>query len=285
MFKKVISFKENNFFIIYKKIKTYIIYKMKRIRLKKKLKTKKINILFLVIILIFIGIILIFNFVNKKISTVIMDYATLEAQKLSSIIINKAVSKHITEQIEPEDLFSVTQDSNGEIKSIDFNSSTVNKFLTETTNSIQINLRNIEKGDIDALEFSDSILIDYNKENLKKGIIYEISSGLIFNNSLLSNIGPRIPVKISLLGDATGSVSSEVKNYGINNALIEVYVELAINEQVILPFYEDVIKVESKIPVAMKIVTGSVPDYYANGLNSATPALTIPYENSRKKGG
>ena len=285
MFKKVISFKENNFFIIYKKIKTYIIYKMKRIRLKKKLKIKKINILFLVIILIFIGIILIFNFVNKKISTVIMDYATLEAQKLSSIIINKAVSKHITEQIEPEDLFSVTQDSNGEIKSIDFNSSTVNKFLTETTNSIQINLRNIEKGDIDALEFSDSILIDYNKENLKKGIIYEISSGLIFNNSLLSNIGPRIPVKISLLGDATGSVSSEVKNYGINNALIEVYVELAINEQVILPFYEDVIKVESKIPVAMKIVTGSVPDYYANGLNSATPALTIPYENSRKKGG
>ena len=258
---------------------------MKRIRLKKKLKIKKINILFLVIILIFIGIILIFNFVNKKISTVIMDYATLEAQKLSSIIINKAVSKHITEQIEPEDLFSVTQDSNGEIKSIDFNSSTVNKFLTETTNSIQINLRNIEKGDIDALEFSDSILIDYNKENLKKGIIYEISSGLIFNNSLLSNIGPRIPVKISLLGDATGSVSSEVKNYGINNALIEVYVELAINEQVILPFYEDVIKVESKIPVAMKIVTGSVPDYYANGLNSATPALTIPYENSRKKGG
>ncbi len=285
MFKKVISFKENNFFIIYKKIKTYIIYKMKRIRLKKKLKIKKINILFLVIILIFIGIILIFNFVNKKISTVIMDYATLEAQKLSSIIINKAVSKHITEQIEPEDLFSVTQDSNGEIKSIDFNSSTVNKFLTETTNSIQINLRNIEKGDIDALEFSDSILIDYNKENLKKGIIYEISSGLIFNNSLLSNIGPRIPVKISLLGDATGSVSSEVKNYGINNALIEVYVELAINEQVILPFYEDVIKVESKIPVAMKIVTGSVPDYYANGLNSATPALTIPYENSSKKGG
>ena len=102
---------------------------------------------------------------------------------------------------------------------------------------------------------------------------------------MLSNIGPRIPVKISLLGDATGSVSSEVKNYGINNALIEVYVELAINEQVILPFYEDVIKVESKIPVAMKIVTGSVPDYYANGLNSATPALTIPYENSSKKGG
>ncbi len=251
---------------------------MKRIKLKRKLKIKKLNILLFSIILIFIGIIMIFSFVNKKVSTVIMDYASLEAQKLSSIIINKAVSKHITEQVEPEDLFTITQDSNGEIKSIDFNSSTVNKFLTETTNSIQINLRNIEKGDIDALEFSDSILVDYDKENLKKGIIYEISSGLIFNNSLLSNLGPKIPVKISLLGDATGSVSSEVKNYGINNALIEVYVNLSIKEQVILPFYEDVIEVESKIPVAMKIVTGSVPNYYANGLNESTPSLAIPYE-------
>ena len=251
---------------------------MKRIRLKKKLKIKKINILLLAIILILIGIVLIFNFVNKKLSTVIMDYATLEAQKLSSIIINKAVSKHITEQVEPDDLFRVTQDSNGEIKSIDFNSSTVNKFLTETTNSIQINLRNIEKGDVDALEFSDSILVDYDKEKLKKGIIYEISSGIIFNNSLLNNIGPKIPVKISLVGDATSSVSSEVTNYGINNALIEVYVNLEINEQVILPFYEDVIKVTSKVPVALKLVTGTVPKYYVSGLNESTPSLVVPYE-------
>lgn len=251
---------------------------MKRIRLKRRIKIKKINFLILAIIIILIGVVLTFNFINKKVSTVIMNYATLEAKKLSSIIINKAISKHITEKIDPDDLFTITQDSNGEIKSIDFNSSEVNRFLTETTNSVQINLRNIEKGDIDALEFSDSVLVDYDKEKLRQGIIYEISSGIIFNNSLLNNIGPKIPVKISLVGDATSSVSSEVTNYGINNALIEVYVNLEINEQVILPFYEDVIKVTSKVPVALKLVTGTVPKYYVSGLNESTPSLVVPYE-------
>ena len=251
---------------------------MKRIKLKKKIKIKKINILIIAIIIILIGIVFTFNFINKKISTVIMNYATLEAKKLSSIIINKAISKHITEKINPDDLFTITQDSKGEIKSIDFNSSEVNRFLTETTNSVQINLRNIEKGDIDALEFSDSVLVDYDKEKLKQGIIYEISSGIIFDNSLLNNIGPKIPVKINLVGDATSNVSSEVKNYGINNALIEVYVNLEINEQVILPFYEDVIKVSSKVPVALKLVTGTVPKYYVSGLNESTPSLVVPYE-------
>lgn len=251
---------------------------MKRIKLKKKIKIKKINILIIAIIIILIGIVFTFNFINKKISTVIMNYATLEAKKLSSIIINKAISKHITEKINPDDLFTIMQDSNGEIKSIDFNSSEVNRFLTETTNSVQINLRNIEKGDIDALEFSDSVLVDYDKEKLKQGIIYEISSGIIFDNSLLNNIGPKIPVKINLVGDATSNVSSEVKNYGINNALIEVYVNLEINEQVILPFYEDVIKVSSKVPVALKLVTGTVPKYYVSGLNESTPSLVVPYE-------
>ena len=251
---------------------------MKRVRLKKRIKINKLNILILSITAIIIGVVFVFNFVNKKVSTVIMNYASLEAQKLSSIIINKAISKHITEKISPDDLFTITKDSNGEIKSIDFNSSTVNKFLTETTNSIQINLRNIEKGDIDALEFSDSVLVDYDKKNLKNGIIYEVSSGLIFNNSLLSNIGPKIPVKISLLGDATSNVSSEVTNYGINNALIEVYVNISIKEKVILPFYEDTINIESKVPVAIKLVTGTVPKYYVNGMNESTPSLVVPLE-------
>ncbi len=247
-------------------------------RLKKRIKFNKINILIITITMIIIGVVFVFNFINKKASTVIMNYASLEAKKLSSIIINKAISKHITEKIAPEDLFTITKDSNGEIKSIDFNSNVVNKFLTETTNSIQINLRNIEKGEIDALEFSDSVLVDYDKKNLKNGIIYEVSSGLIFNNALLSNIGPKIPVKISLLGDATSNVSSKVKNYGINNALIEVFVNISIKEKVILPFYKKTIKIDSKVPVAIKLVTGTVPKYYVSGINSSTLPLAINLE-------
>lgn len=251
---------------------------MNQIKLKRKIKPKlnKISLLIISIGLIIISVFLAFNYINRKISPILMNYASLESQKLSSIIINKAVSKHITEKISTDELFTVTTNSNGEIKAIDFNTMLVNKFLTETTNSVQINLRNIEKGNIDALEFSDSLMVDYDKKALEKGIIYEVNSGVVFNNALLANLGPKIPVKISLVGDAISNITTNVKNYGINSALIEVYVNIKINEKVILPFYNKDITVETKVPVALKIVTGSVPNYYANGLNQSTPSIIMP---------
>lgn len=208
-----------------------------------------------------------------------MDYATLEAKKLSSIIINKAISKHITEKVSAEELFEITKDSNGEIKSIDYNSAIINKFLTETTNSVQINLQNIEKGEIEGLEFSDAILVDYDQKKLEKGIIYEISSGVLLGNPILANVGPKIPVKISLVGDAISNITTDIKNYGINNALIEVNVNIKMNEKIILPFYSELITVETKVPIAIKIITGSVPKYYGGALSQTTPSVVIPAED------
>ena len=246
-----------------------------------KLKTKKrrLKLFFISVVLIIIVIVIIFKYINTKASPIIINYASLEAQKLSSIIINKAISKHVTEKISSEEMFEIVKDDSGEIKAIDFNTPLINKFLTETTNSIQINMRKIEKGDIDALEFADSVLVDYDRKNLKQGIIYEISSGIIIGNPLLANVGPKIPVRIVLVGDAISNVRTKVKNYGINNALVEVYVNLKINEKVIVPFYSKNIKVETNVPVAMKLVTGTVPRYYANGIEQSTPSLFIPEEN------
>lgn len=258
---------------------------MKRIRLKK-VKFKKMNrfnLLIISFVFIMVFVVLVFRYINVKASPIMMEYASLEAKKLSSIIMNKAISKHITEKVSGDELFEITKDDSGEIKSIDFNTALVNKFLTETTNSVQINLRNIEKGDIDALEFSDSVLVDYDKENLEKGIIHEVSSGALLGNPILANVGPKIPVKISLVGDATSNISTEVKNYGINNALIQVYVNLKINEKVILPFYNKSIEVDTKVPVALKIVTGTVPKYYANGLTQNTPSVVVPTEDGNSK--
>lgn len=221
----------------------------------------------------------VFHVMNKKLSPIIMNYATLEAKKLSSIIINKAISKHVTEKIDSDELFLVTKEDNGEIRSIDYNSAIINKFLTEITNSVQINLQNIEKGEVDGLEFSDAVLVDYDKKKLEKGIIYEVSSGVLFGNPLLANVGPRIPVKISLVGDAVSNITTDIKNYGINNAVIEVDVNLKINEKVILPFYSDLITIETKVPVAIKIITGSVPKYYGGSLSQSSPSVVVPAED------
>lgn len=243
---------------------------MKRIRLKRKFKIKNsILIILLLIISLFISL----KFINLKVNPILLDYANMEARKLSSIIINDAVSKNF-KSINVDDLFIITKD-NEEIKSIDFNPIIVNQALTSTTTLIQTNLKYLEQGKIEFLNLNTDALIDYNTDKLRQGIIYEIPSGVIFGNSFLANIGPKIPVRFSIVGDIVSYVNTNVTDYGINNALIEVNVVLDLSIQVILPFVTDKIDIETSIPVALKLIQGSVPNYYLNGLQNS-PSISLP---------
>ena len=249
----------------------------KRIHLKRKFSffKKKINFVIFIVIMLIIMIVLILNFISLKVNPVLLDYAQMEARKIASIIINDAVNQKITNDIDVEELFIITRDTNNEVKTIDFNPIIVNQILTETTILVQSNLRYLEQGKVDMLNLMNNALIDYNQDKLKQGIIYEIPSGVIFGNSFLANIGPKIPVKFSLVGDIVGYINTNVTDYGINNALIEVNIVLELSEQVILPFVSEKITIDTTIPVALKLIQGSVPNYYLNGLNSPSFALPI----------
>lgn len=251
---------------------------MNRIHLKRKFKLSKIkpiNLIAIFIVIFLIGVYLLFGYIKGRIMPTIFRYGFLEAKKFSSIIINDAVDKYITEKVEVDNLFIVSNNSKGEITSIDFNTALINQYLTDTTKSIQKNLKYIENGDIKKVEYQADLLENYNEEDLKNGVIFYLNSGFIFNNPIFSNFGTQIPIKISLTGDVITNISTEITNYGINNALIKVFVNIEITEQVILPYYDEQIKIENQVPIALKLVTGTVPSYYGS-LNTATPTLTLP---------
>ena len=243
----------------------------KRIKLKKH---HKFNKFIIILILLIIFIFLSFKFINLKVNPVLLDYAEMESRKLASIIINDAINQNVAKS-NIDDMFIITKEGD-EIKSIDFNPVVVNQMLTSTTSLIQSNLKYLEQGKVELLNLTNEALIEYNQDKLKQGIIYEIPSGIVFGNSFLANIGPKIPVKFSLVGDITSYVNTQVTDYGINNALIEVNVVLDLSIQIILPFVTDKITIDTSIPVALKLIQGNVPNYYLNGLNNNSPSLALP---------
>ncbi len=245
---------------------------MKKIKLKKK--HNPINIFIILFSLIIICSLILLQWISKKVTPAFFKHAEIETKKLSNIIINDAIARTITDKASSEEIFEIVKDEEGEIKTIDFNTININKYLTEATKCIQEDLKNIEKGNTKALENRDSIK-DYDKSNLKKGIISYVNSGIVFNNPILANLGPKVPVKISLAGDIISYISAEVDDYGINNSLIRVFVNLKITETVILPFQGKDINMEAKVPVAIKLVTGKIPDYYF-GKSRETRTITIP---------
>ena len=200
------------------------------------MKTKSKVILFIIIV-IFFSILLIYYY-SFKISPVLLKYAKIEGKKQAIGIISKNLSDDIVECLNDEELFTVEKDNNGNIEMIDYNTKVVNKILSITSKQVTNNFSELEK-----------------KNN---SIIKKIPMGIITNNVFFDNLGPKIPIKMELDGNVLTSMKTKVKNYGVNSALIEVYVNIEANVDIIIPFCNTKIKVTNEVPISIKVAKGNV---------------------------
>lgn len=231
----------------------------------KKRKNKILNIIIFILILLVISIFYLLRLFNKKTLPQLIEYSEMETLKIVSSIISSTVVEEVANNTNMEELFITLKDNEGNIKSIDFNSSEVNKILVSASRSIEKNLRYLESGNIDKLKLDNYVLQDYDKQKLKKGIIYELPSGIIFNNVLLNNILPKIPIKMNLIGNVYSKLTTDIESYGINNALIKVNIEVEAEVKILMPFVSTTSSINSSIPVIMKVIEGNVPSYYFDG--------------------
>lgn len=246
---------------------------MKRIRLKKKRKVSIWTSISLLAFSLVIFIIIIFINIGKNVTPKIQKYAEKEAKRISSIVIGKSITKEIMDSFEAEDLFITNKNADGTVSSIDFNPLIINKLLSEVSSSVKDYLHKLENGEIENLGLSDNSIFNVSQKQLKNGVIYEIPSGIIFDNGLLANIGPKIPVKLNFVGDIVTDVVTDITDYGINNAVVQIGIKVKVNELVVLPYDSNEITIETTIPVAIKLIQGTVPNYYFNGAN--TPSLSL----------
>jgi hypothetical protein len=105
-----------------------------------------------------------------------MAYAESETRKLTVLVINKAITKQMSDSW-ADDIFDIVYNDKGEIVLIDFNSKNSSKILSTMTSLIELNLRAIEEGKIDMLELPLNSLDAYDMDLLDKGIITYIPFG------------------------------------------------------------------------------------------------------------
>lgn len=243
---------------------------MKKIYLKRKRKiSKKKLVIFLGIILI-ISILYLLNLINKKLTPIFIESAEIELNKISTIIVNNAISTALSKEVENLDIFEIIKNSNDEIQTIDFNPIAVNKVLNVVTIAVQNDLLYLKNGNLDSIkikqEFSEERIKD-----LKQGIIVKVPIGSITSNTLFSNLGPKIPIKLSYIGDVNSNIVTKISQYGINNAMVEVGVKVDVVAQIVLPFTIKKTVFTYEMPLVIKMVQGTVPNYYGGDLikNSA----------------
>lgn len=233
-------------------------------------KFRKRDMLVIILFLVLACTFFIFHLLNKFVSPILLDYAEIETTKMSTLIINKAVENQVSNNFKPEDMIKTILNKNGEIVSVDFDTNVVNQSLVSINNTIQTNLRYLEEGRLSLVDMPD-VSTSYDLNETKAGIIYQIPFGVITDTPIIADIGPKIPVKTSLIGSVISNVRTEITPYGINNALLKVYIEVTVTEQVILPFISKRINISLEVPVLMKIINGSIPEVYGGAYSVTSP--------------
>ena len=228
---------------------------------------KKIYIFTLLLIIILSSIICsykLLKYYSVKMSPVVFTYAESEVKKLTTLIINKSITKQMSAGLDVDNLLNITKNDNGDIQMISYNSITVTKLLNSVTNLVQLNIKSIEEGNVDLLELPDI----YDEEKMKHGIVYEIPLGTVTDNFLLANLGYKIPVKFTLVGSTTTNLDTKITEYGINNALLEIFITIDVTTQINIPFVSKEVNMSTQVPIAIKLIQGIIPEYYINGLQS-----------------
>ena len=220
-------------------------------KLKRYRKKKISSYISLGIIIVFISLgcsFFIIDYFAKKSNEILLPMAESQVRKVVTMIINSACDESKIH----DDLYEINKDSNDEIKMITYNSFEVTKLINQVTSNVETKIRQIENGEINYYGYNDEL----------SGIIAEIPIGVIFGNTMLSNIGPKIKVRLNMLGDIVSNIETEVKPYGINNAYVEMRIFLEVTARIVLPFASEKVVISNVIPLSMNIVQGSIPEAY-----------------------
>ena len=214
----------------------------------------QIKKLILNFIIIFVLANIILGILNKRIVPILVKEANVDAKKSSINILRNAGLYQINELLDVKEVYSITKNNKGEIESVDFNIPVLNEALIIIAKNVRNKLKE--------------------EENNNNKMLYNMPLGLVSNNFLFYQTGPKVPVKIKYKGNVTLDLKTRVKDYGINSALIEIYIEASVIQTAVVPFKSDDIKVKADIPIVLKVIKGT----NSNIMTSKSSTYSLPIE-------
>ncbi len=237
---------------------------------------KRLKILFWVLGLAIVCAFFSLYLLSKKVNPILLRYSTVEAKRFGVYAVNSAIDQEFLKKID-NNIFDVTFNEKNEIQMIDFRAKEVNQLLKQTTIKVQKRLVDLENGKTDQLEIANTFKGIKFKE-IKKGVVCEVPMGALFSNSIVANNGPIFPIKLNFIGEVVTNLKTKVETYGINSIYLEVSIHVEVEERITMPQFTDSSKIQVDIPLTVKVIQGSIPNYYLSSLEKDSSLFSLPIE-------
>lgn len=210
---------------------------------------KKKYFIFLIVLLIIpiLTIRVIDNYFSPKTNEYIYNQTKILVSNTFSGLINKSIMPYIEEQ----ELVKITYKENSNVSNVVLNTELFNKILSKVyilmENNFQSNMTNF---------FKD----------------LEIPIGSLISKTIFAGHGHLIDIPITPIGSYKVDLKTTTNELGINSQMLEVYLEIEIDVETIIPFNPMVHTITSNFLLSSFIVQGEVPNYYyASGSDESFP--------------
>ncbi len=227
------------------------------------LKRKFVLIFIFITLLVAISVFLFGRLIDQKMS----EYVTEEVNKVSKALIREILNDEFFEEVDLDDLFIINKNSDGEIEMIDLNTVKVNNVLGKINEEIIYYFGEFDHGNTTLIKKYSSLFQRYTNRS-ESGLFINIPLGIIFTNPIVISIGPKIPIKMLLSGQVESDISTSIKQYGINNVLLEIDADIKVREKIIFPFSSHYVDVKLKVPLIIELISGKIPENFLNSQNS-----------------
>ena len=204
------------------------IYSRKKINLSKEYK---------LVLAVLITAILTVCYLVKTIGPTFNQLCLNEAKSVATQIVHETIDE-VMEKYGYNDLVTLVKDKEGKIVSMQANIAIINKIISQISLKIQDKIDNTPNRDI------------------------YIRLGSFTGIKLLSGRGPKVPIRISSIGNINTEVMSEFTSTGINQSIHRIFTNITCKIEVLTPFNTISNEIEEKIILAENVIIGNIQENY-----------------------
>ena len=211
---------------------------------------KRKNIAFFTFIFIFFAIL--YLYLTYIATPILIDNTSAKIKTITNKSIDCAVSEVFSNNIKYDDVITINKDNNGNIKTMNANTSKVN-YISRSIS--QITLDKI-------IELSQNSVL--------------INIGAFTGISVFSGLGPKVKFNFTPYGDVVCKFKSVFTSAGINQTQHKIYLNVDFVVRVIFPFRNVEVKGDSNVLVCESVIIGEIPEIYLNSNNLTEMLNLIP---------
>ncbi len=211
-------------------------------RPKIKFPKKKYRIIIVLIILATMMILLL----NKVIYPLFSKKCIYKAKVIVTQVSNEE-TENIMKNYTYKDLVHIEEDSDGNVTFLESNVVLINQIKANIVTNIQ-------------KRFAES-----------KDTNIEIRAGALTGSRLISNMGPKIKIKVVPSGTISSTLETEFYSVGVNQSLHRIFLSINCTVSILSPFETVSQSIESKILLSESVIVGNTPENYYK-IDTMTPS-------------